>query len=151
MRMLLGSRSSRARRGDHSGSGRHCAGHPLTVVTFADLRDARPENLAGTAEAWQQFSTKQTRLQNAVVTDLAGRWATPVGREEAADAALIRMTSLHDEFELYAMRTRNLATMPIQACGTFRRHQLNLQAAVDAVTTLGLSANWHRTPRAPTI
>jgi hypothetical protein len=109
------------------------------MVSFADLRDAHPQSLTGTADAWARFSAQETRLRSRVVTDLAGPLRHAGWQGEAADAALTRMTSLHDEFELYAQMTRNLATMLDEAAGTFHRHQLHLRAAIDAATALGLT------------
>lgn len=108
------------------------------MVTFADLREARVEPLATAADAWEQFAGRSRKLEQQVVDDLAGPLRGAGWQGEAADAALSRMTSLHDEFEVYAVKARNLATMLNQAAREFRRLQLNLQAAVDAAAGLGL-------------
>ncbi|GAB1693458.1 alpha/beta hydrolase [Krasilnikovia sp. M28-CT-15] len=108
------------------------------MVTFADLQDADLKPLIAAAGTWEQFAGKQRKLEDRVKNDLAGPLRKAGWQGDAADAAIGRMTSLHDEFEVYAMKTRQLAMVLREAADEFQRCQLNLRAAVDAAVGLGL-------------
>jgi hypothetical protein len=119
------------------------------VVTFVHLRDAHVGAASNAATAWDQLAGKSRTLERRVIDELARPLRNSGWKGDAASAAFERMTSLHSEFELVAVQTRNLAIVLRAAATEFDRLQRNLQAAVEAVALLGLRMNADGTVSAP--
>jgi hypothetical protein len=109
------------------------------MVTFADLREAQLGAVSTAADAWDQLAGKSRALEQRVIDELAGPIRKSGRKGTAANAAFERMTALHDEFELDAVQTRNVAIILRAAATEFNRLQKNLQAAIDAAVMLGLT------------
>jgi hypothetical protein len=111
------------------------------MVDFADLREARVSGVSPAADAWEQLAGGSRKLGQRVVDDLAGPLRGAGWEGDAADAAAAQMTSLRGTFERYALLARNLSTVLRSAAVEFDRLQRNLQAAIDAAVSLGLTVH----------
>lgn len=108
------------------------------MVTYDDLRDARIGPLHAAAQAWQQLSAQARGLEQRVSSDVEAPLRQSGWQGSAADEAFRRTGDLHDEFELVAVQTRNLAMVLRAAAAAFAQAQKNLQATLDAAASLGL-------------
>ena len=112
-----------------------------TVVTYADLSDARLERLAAAADAWQQTADRCARLEQDAASMLTGPLRASGWAGDAAAAAFGRLEVLDDESEVRAMRARTAAIVLRRAVADFTGFQQRLHTAVQGAVAAGLAVD----------
>lgn len=107
------------------------------MVSFADLRDARPADLAATADAWSQLAAGVDTLGNRAVDEMTGPIRKSGWAGRAASAAYAVMEQLEDECELAALQVRNLAVVIRAAAAEFSAVHRELLEAIAEATAAG--------------
>ncbi len=111
------------------------------MVAYAELRDARLTPLRFAAQAWTDLSRALAKLEERCGTDLTGPLRNSGWQGPTADAALLRLNQLDDEFEVASLQTRTAASVLREAAEEFEDLQRRLESAVDAARFLGLNVD----------
>jgi len=120
------------------------------MVNFADLRDARPVELATAAQAWSQLAGDMAKLEGQVVGEVTGPLRRSGWSGRAASSAFGVFDGLDDQCELAALQSRNLAAVMRAAATEFDDLHKQLLAAVSAATgELGLHVDERGLVHAP--
>ncbi|MFD0819886.1 hypothetical protein ACFQ0D_16600 [Micromonospora zhanjiangensis] len=110
------------------------------MVTFANLRDARPGSLTEAVGAWRSLATQMTGLERRVDQDVtrplrSGRWAG-----DAADAAFTRLSAIGGQAGLAALQFRFAALAAVLVVALLLAHRYAGPAGRAHAVALGCAA-----------
>lgn len=114
------------------------------MVSFLELRNARPAKLADAAAEWSRMSAELSRLETQTVNDLVKPLRNSGWGGDGATIALRTLDSLDDEFELSARQARNISIVLGWAKTEFEKLKQQLDDKVAEATGYGLEIDEQR-------